>query len=690
MRAGARRMLYALAVMLPGLLAGGVAWDSARAGEARLQQALRLDTARLVARHDPASPADLVADAPHADQRGAARPGTGPGADSTAPLLKLPTRIRRADGNVSAVFWLEIELPARDAMPLTPAIYLPRMNDGGTFYLNGTPVFSLPWSDALTRVRWRRARSFALPAALVDDRSNVLSVKIVNRDFLVDVPYVLLGTRDELERAVEDRQWLDQYGSQFTGFTAVIVGGFMLAIWWARRREPYYLLFGASCVLWAVRTLNYSVETMPTDLWWWWRGFHFLTVGLATMTLAAFFHLFAGLSFRRWLWLFGVHAVAGPLLVVASQGSLHEFVYRYWQAPLFLFIGIALARLAIWGHRTRSIEALVITIGALLAIVLAANDYATVSGLLPPTRVYTLHLALPVLLITIGTILSMRFVQASRAAEDANVSLARRLEEKERELAAHYARLSEIERREASTAERQRIMHDMHDGLGAQLVSTLVMVERGAAPPDEVARLLREAMDEMRLAIDAFGGADADLQGALANLRFRMEPRLKAAGIALDWQSDDAFDAVQLSSELSLHLLRIVQEALSNAMRHSGAKLLKVRMFVDHDACHVIVEDDGAGMPADRRAAGRGLENIRRRAQALGGEAQIESSASGTIVAVQFPAVAVPAAGFPTVPFPDAAPGTSPSVDGVSGSVVPLRPRAAPPDPASAASPSRR
>ena len=614
-----------MAAMLPIMVAWGLVWDSACASEAQLQRALRLDTARLVDRRDPASPADFVADRPQVAASTAASP------------MKLPTRIHRENGNASAVFWLEVELPARDAMPPTPAIYLPRMNDGGTFYLNGTPVFSLPWSDALTRVRWRRARWFVLPDALIDPQANRLTVKIVNRDFLVDVPYLLLGERDELERAAEDRQWIDQYGSQFTGFTAAIVGGFMLAIWWARRREPHYLLFGLSSLLWAVRTLNYSVETMPTDLWWWWRGFHFLTVALATMTLAAFFHLFAGLSFRRWVWPMGLHAALGPVLVVASDGRLHEFVYRYWQAFLFVFIGIALARLALWGRRTRSVEALVITI---------------------------------------GTILSMRFVQALRSAEDANLSLAARLAEKERELAAHYERVAEIERREASAAERQRIMHDMHDGLGAQLVSTLVMVERGAAPPDEVARLLREAMDEMRLAIDAFGQADSDLQAALANLRFRMEPRLKAAGITLDWQSDQSFEAVRLGDESSLLLLRIVQVSLSNAMRHSRAKRLEVRFFVDHDTCHVVVEDDGVGLPADRPRTGHGLENMRRRAHALGGEARIDSGPHGTIVAVHFPA-----------PRGDA---TRPADDRATGSVVALRPRAAAPHPANAASPPRR
>src|SRR5690606_41862698 len=87
----------------------------------------------------------------------------------------------------------------------------------------------------------------------------------------------------------------------------------------------------------------------------------------------------------------------------------------------------------------------------------------------------------------------------------------------------------------------------------------------------------------------------------------------------------------------ALPLRRLVQEALSNAMRHSGAKLLEVRMAVDHAACRVVIEDDGVGLPADRPRAGHGLENMRRRAHALGGEARIDSGPHGTTVAVHFP-----------------------------------------------------
>ena len=586
--------------------------------------AVRIDRAILVAARDPARAEDIAA--------------TVPPPDAVGMPIRLPHRLHRSDGNVQGVFWFRIDLPPRRALPAMPAVFIPRLTDGGTFYLNGTPVFSAPASDALKRVRWRRARAFVLPAHALREDGNVLTAKIVSRDFTFNFPHMLLGPAQEIATATERRQVLDQYGAQFTAVTAGVVGAFILCIWWQRRRERYYLLFGLCSLLWSLRTLIYGIEVVPAEIWWWLRAGYFLVIAAATATLAWFFLEFAGLRWRKWAWVVGLHAILGPVAVVASNGRLHEAVTTYWQGPLFLIVMVSLVRFAWWGYRNRSVEALIITSGVLLATVLAANDYATVSGLFARTRLYTLHLALPVLLITIGALLAIRFVRALRESEEANRVLAERLAEKERELAMHYERQRQLERRKASAAERQRIMQDMHDGLGAQLVSSLVMVERGGAQPEEIASLLRESLDEMRLAIDAFGQADIDLHGALASLRFRMQPRLQAAGIEMNWTMDHGFREAQPDERTAMQLLRIVQEALSNVIRHSGATEVSVRFEAGGDRFRITVADNGRGFQADAAGGlrrGHGLSGIRARAHDIGGEADIESSPAGTTVVVR-------------------------------------------------------
>lgn len=594
--------------------------------------ALRIDRATFVAAHDPARPEEVVATAP---------PSHG------GEPVRLPHRLRRADGNVQGVFWYRIDLPPRHALPASPAVFIPRLTDGGAFYLNGTLVFSAAASDALKRVRWRRPRAFALPAHLLRDEGNVLTAKMISRDFTFNFPYMLVGPVQEIAATTERRQLLDQYGAQFTAVTAAVVGAFILCIWWHRRRERYYLLFGLCSLLWSLRTLIYGIEVMPADIWWWFRAGYFLVIGAATATLAWFFLEFAGLRWRRWAWVVLLYAIIGPSAVVASNGRLHEAVTTWWQGPLFLIVLVSLARFAWWGYRQRSMEALIIAGGVLIATVLAANDYATVSGLFARTRLYTLHLALPVLLLTIGALLGIRFVRALRVAEESNLVLAERLAEKERELAAHYERQRQEEMRRASAAERQRIMQDMHDGLGAQLVSSLVMVERGGAQPEEIALLLRESLDEMRLAIDAFGQADVDLHGALASLRHRMQPRLKAAGIELEWSMDERFAALQPDERTAMQLLRVVQESLSNVIRHSGATQVSVRFAADRQRFSITVSDNGRGfelVTPGRAGKGHGLSGIRARAYDIGGEADIETSPRGTTVVVRCRLPQAPAA----------------------------------------------
>src|SRR5690606_35140352 len=158
------------------------------------------------------------------------------------------------------------------------------------------------------------------------------------------------------------------------------------------------------------------------------------------------------------------------------------------------------------------------------------------------------------------------------------------------------------------------------------------------AQPEEIASLLRESLDEMRLAIDAFGQADIDLHGALASLRFRMQPRLQAAGIEMNWTMDQAFAEAQPDERTAMQLLRIVQEALSNVIRHSGATEVSVRFEARGDRFRITIADNGRGFQANAPGGGRrglGLSGIRARAHDIGGEADIESSPGGTSVVVR-------------------------------------------------------
>ena len=84
------------------------------------------------------------------------------------------------------------------------------------------------------------------------------------------------------------------------------------------------------------------------------------------------------------------------------------------------------------------------------------------------------------------------------------------------------------------------------------------------------------------------------------------------------------------------HLLRILQEAVGNAMRHANAERVTLSADRDGSGAVLCVADDGSGGAATRRG-GRGLANMHRRARELGGELAIESDAEGTRVVLRLP-----------------------------------------------------
>jgi len=185
-------------------------------------------------------------------------------------------------------------------------------------------------------------------------------------------------------------------------------------------------------------------------------------------------------------------------------------------------------------------------------------------------------------------------------------------------------------------------MQDMHDGLGSQLLSSLMLVERGAMSNEQVAQILRESIDDMRLAIDALAADDSDLLAALGNMRFRMEPRLRAAGMELQWDARNLPEELDLDPNAVLPVLRIVQEALTNAIKHSRARVVRVTLSVDHDGeLHwfaIRVTDNGRGLAATSTVAGRGMLNMKSRAGRIAAFLKVESvPGAGTMILLRLP-----------------------------------------------------
>ena len=190
-----------------------------------------------------------------------------------------------------------------------------------------------------------------------------------------------------------------------------------------------------------------------------------------------------------------------------------------------------------------------------------------------------------------------------------------------------------------ASEERQRLAQEVHDGVGSHLTTLISALDMGTPQERITASALRECLAELKLLVD---GADqsASALALLASLRYRMQPLLEAAGIALHWQVADEETLEQVVGPPAREMLRIAQESLANAVRHSGASEVVVTVCRQR-ARHLVmleVADNGRGLPPEApassrltaaRGSGRGLPGMRQRAQRLGGELCIDAAPGG-------------------------------------------------------------
>ncbi|MBB4724250.1 sensor histidine kinase [Xanthomonas euvesicatoria] len=196
-----------------------------------------------------------------------------------------------------------------------------------------------------------------------------------------------------------------------------------------------------------------------------------------------------------------------------------------------------------------------------------------------------------------------------------------------------------LRQRDAIAVERARILQDMHDGMGAQLITAKRLALRPEVERAELVQVIDDSLQDLRLIIDSLDVAQGDVLPLLGNLRFRLQPGLAAMGIALRWevQPVPAFEA--LSPAGALAILRIVQESINNALRHADPSEISLAVMPAGDGVLIRVADNGCGFDQGlQRRDGRGLSGMRLRAQKMGAALSIESApGQGTQVCLQVP-----------------------------------------------------
>ena len=304
----------------------------------------------------------------------------------------------------------------------------------------------------------------------------------------------------------------------------------------------------------------------------------------------------------------------GPI----TWSALKLLPVRAWLALLgLLFAALASAAIAEWLAEEPLTEAAVVFLG-----VLAVGLLIALSRLLAADAVRR---------------------EGLRAASERHTKdLESLIEARTRELSALSTHLQEL-----SEKEKSELARNLHDELGGLLTAAKMdlswLQSRVPDPPlqDRLAQLggvLDEAMDLKRRVVEDLRPSLLDHFGLPTALRAYVDSACAKAGLRAELALPE--DGAAMPKQTSIALFRIVQEGVTNIIRHAGARVVTLRFALEDDACRIILSDDGHGFDtADPRFRwSHGITGMRQRVRALSGQFEIESApGAGTTLRVSIP-----------------------------------------------------
>jgi signal transduction histidine kinase len=481
-----------------------------------------------------------------------------------------------------------------------------------------------------------------LPAALLSPQTNMLDIQVAGHrvaevgaparagglSALAIGPHALLAPRHAWHTA------LNVTLPQALGATLLLTGGFMFVLGFVHRRESHLAYFGALSVGWAIVDARLWLRTLPLDN----VAAEFLQCSmLAFITLAGVQFLLRYAGWRHRLIDRGLplQCALMPLsLALAGPGRLHAMA-SVWYALLALQVAAAAAFYLHRQWRARSSSLWPMT--ALLAVLALAGavDFAAQWQGTRGLAAQLAPLVMALMLVLVGLRLVQQHGRARQEAELDKAQLEERVREATAEIEHNFRQLSELRVEQITERERKRIAADLHDDLGAKLLTIV-----HTSDSERISTLAREALEEMRLSVRGLTGKPVRLADALGDWRAEVVNRLAQAGIEAEWVAPEDLPQT-LSARGYVQTTRILREATSNIIKHSGASNCSITCRVTEGDFQLVVQDNGDGIPLEldgRLDRGHGMASMKHRAKQLQGQCLVESGPGyGTVIRLTVP-----------------------------------------------------
>lgn len=552
---------------------------------------------------------------------------TPPGDDAPWQPQTLPDRWKLSRPGESGSGWYRLPFEAASGPEGLQAIYLPKLGLNAAVFINGVPVGSGGRFDEPISRNWNRPLIFVIPPGLIHAGRNVVHVRLRSHAYTQAHLYPpRVGPEPELRPAHDRTFFLRITLNQVTSLLIAAIGVLTLTLWWRRRKETAYGYFGASALVWAFQSTNLYLRDVPFSTASWEIAINGSFQVFAVLLLMSLLR-FVDSACRPLDRALKLLLVIAPLSLALAPAEYFLSLTSLWHLLTLsaaLITLVLIVRAALRG-RNRDARTLIGAMGVI--VILAAHDWFihsqhfwTLPGGSFLQDIYLLHYSAPVLFLVVGWIMTARYVRVLNEFEALNSELEARVRTKAAELEGSYIRMRALEMERVVLDERERIYRDLHDDVGAKLLS-LVYRASDAGNAD----LARSALQDLRDVVSRTGADHYSLDEAVADWRAECEQRLQDAEIRLEWLSAGNMEGVELSQPQAVNTGRVLREAVSNIIRHAEAKEVVIAITCSGRTLGVEVRDDGIGCPEGPSGMGRGLRNMESRARRLKGSLLRES-----------------------------------------------------------------
>ncbi len=568
-----------------------------------------------------------------------------PEGDPSAATVSLPDEWAESNPRHDGGVWYRVQFDPGRALDRNDllGLYVHRACSALDVYLNGRRIHSggRP-GDTMAR-DCHYPQLVTIPGGLVLSQGNVLDLhvrghalaSVASRDRAGGLSELRIGAHDALVGRYADAVFWNVSIVKIVNLALATLGVVMVLLAWVNRRDAPLGYYGLMAVGLALLSARHWWRAVPLDN----ATVEFLVCLAFTPVLALgvqFLLSYAGVRSRMIEAALLAQCVVMPVsLLVAGPSRLFATTSAWYVVLALETFGAMLLHLRIsWRDRRRDFVPMAITLAATSAVML--HELAVQRGWLPLPEAPRLQVWLPLILLAFGVRLLLQRAAAPAAVPDMRYLIDARVREVSAELERTHAEQAEARIEEVTQKERKRIAADLHDDLGAKLLTIVHTSES-----ERISTLAREALEEMRLSVRGLTGKPVRLTDALADWRAETVMRLGQANVEIDWKSPTEDSDQVLAARVYVQTTRILRESVNNIIKHSGASHVKVRCAIHQGNFGINIQDNGKGIPMEldgKLDRGHGMTSMKQRAKQMQGQCLVESGPGyGTVIRLTLP-----------------------------------------------------